>query len=188
MKKTIRFGAAGVAMFAALGMSSVAHADTETATAEAEVLQALTLDLVPTTSVDFGAMVVSGAGSVSLDPSDGSLDCTAANITCSGTTDIADFTITGTASKAVTIILPAADVDLQHTDYGTADPLTRDATHVIEFSTDTEAADNPTTLLPEVTLDGLGDGDFSVGGSLNFDGGEVAGDYSATFTVEVEYT
>ncbi len=188
MNKTIRFGAAGVAMFAALGMSSVAHADTETATAEAEVLQALTLDLVTDTSVDFGAMVVSGAGSVSLDPSDGSLDCSDTNITCSGTSDIADFTVTGTASKAVTINLPTSDVVLQHADYASADPLTRDDTHQLELSTETEAADNPLTNLPEISLDGSGDGDFSVGGTLTFDGNEAAGEYSATFTVEVEYT
>ena len=60
MTKTIRFGAAGIAMFAALGMSSAAHADTETANASVEILDALVL--TNTAGLDFGALVVSGTG------------------------------------------------------------------------------------------------------------------------------
>ena len=55
MNKTIRYSAAAVAMAAAMGMSSVAHADTATADATAEVLEALVL--TNTNDLDFGAMV-----------------------------------------------------------------------------------------------------------------------------------
>ena len=60
MTKTIRFGAAGIAMFAAIGMGSAAHAQSATADATAEILDALTL--TADNELDFGTMVVSGAG------------------------------------------------------------------------------------------------------------------------------
>ncbi|MEO9491688.1 MAG: DUF4402 domain-containing protein, partial [Marinomonas sp.] len=129
MTKIFRIGAAGAALVSAMGMSSVAHADNADATATAEVLEALTLDLQTGTSLDFGAMVVSGAGTVSL-AADGTLDCSAADIVCTGTTGVAGFDVGGTASKAVTINLPTADVELQHTAY----TPTSGGEHVIELN------------------------------------------------------
>lgn len=181
MTKTIRFGAAGIAMFAALGLSSAAHADTATADATAEVLEALVLE--NDTALDFGAMVVSGAGTVTLAASDGSLDCTAANITCSGTTGLAGFSITqGTAAKAVTINLPTATVELRHPSYTAATA----AQHSIVLGSFTSSENG--TSGPEVTLDGDGLGSFDVGGTITFDGTEVPGVYDGTFDVSVEYS
>ncbi|MEQ8410395.1 MAG: DUF4402 domain-containing protein [Erythrobacter sp.] len=177
MTKTIRFGAAGIALFAAMGMSNAAFAqDTASATATAEVLDALTLDR--TSGLDFGTMVVDGAGTVSL-AADGTLDCSASDIVCSGTSAVAAFDVTGTANKAVTINLPTGEIDLTHPDLTAA---TADE-HTIELDAfvSSEAGD-------EITLDGSGDGSFTVGGSIEFDGSEAAGIYTGSFDVSVEYS
>lgn len=177
MTKTIRFGAAGIAMFAALGMSSVAHADTATADATAEVLEALVLN--NNSALDFGAMVVSaGGGSVSL-AADGTLDCTAANIVCSGTTGIANFDVDGTANKDVTVNLPTGSVDLVHTGFVGS----TQAEHVIVLGSFVSDATGG-----EVTLDATGVAEFNVGGTITLDGSEIAGIYEGTFTVSVEYS
>lgn len=184
MFKTIRFGAAGVAMAAALGMGSVAHAQDADADATAEVLQALTLNL-DSGSLDFGTMVVNGAGSVVL-AANGTLDCSAAQITCSGTTDVPTFTATGTANQDVTINLPTT-VNLDHPNYTT----TPGAQHRIElnaFTSDAPVNSSGPTSFYEVQLDGTGAASFSVGGTIVIDGSEVAGTYDGTFNVSVEYS
>lgn len=177
MTKTIRFGAAGIALFAAMGMSNAAFAqDTANATATAEVLDALTLN--NSTGLDFGTMVVDGAGTVSL-AADGTLDCAAADIVCSGTSAVAAFDVTGTANKAVTINLPTAAIDLNHPDLTAAST----GEHTIELDAFVSSGTGN-----EITLDGSGDGSFTVGGSIEFDGSEVAGIYTGSFDVSVEYS
>lgn len=179
MTKTIRFGAAGIAMFAALGMGTAAHADTATADATAEVLDALILN--NDTALDFGTMVVTGAGTVTIE-SDGSVDCTAADIVCSGTTSVAGFSVEGTANKSVTINLPTSGVELRHPDH----TLATAAEHTIELNGFTSSENGANG--PEVALNGTGDATFDVGGTINLDGSEAAGVFSGTFTVSVEYS
>lgn len=176
MKKFIRIAASGVALASAMGMSSVAHADNADATATAEILEALTLDLQTGTSLDFGDMVVSGPATVSL-AADGTLDCSDADVTCVGTSGVPTFDVGGTASKAVTVNLPTS-ATMTHTN-GT-DTLT-----VNNFVSD--AADNAAGD-PEVTLDAAGDASFSVGGEIDVDASTTAGVYTGTFNVSVEYS
>ena len=138
MKKFLRFGAASAVVAASLGMSTVAQAqDSASADAFAEILTALELSLDTGSKLDFGAMVVTGAGVVSLDAATGNLDCSDTDIVCSGTTELA------------------------------TDPLGD---------------------YYEVTLSGTGTAAFEVGGDLTFDGTEVAGVYTGTFDVSVEYS
>ena len=176
MTKTIRFGVAGIAMFAAMGMSSVAHADTATADARAEVLQALQLDLVDG-SLDFGAIVLSGNGAetLTLQPN-GTMDCANKEVTCSGTTDVPEFQVQGTADKDVTISFSTTSIDLaRNGGTGTgADVMTVDT-----FTTN--ATGN------EVTLTG-GSANFTVGGTLNIGVTQNAGVYEGDFTVQVDYS
>lgn len=181
MKKVLRIGAAGAAMVAAMGMSSVAHADNADATATAEILEALTLDLQTGTSLDFGAMVISaapGVDSVVSIAADGTLDCSDVDVVCSGTTGVPTFDVGGTASKAVTVSLPTADVDLTHTN---------GVNTVVLGSFVTDAADNAAGD-PEVSLDAAGDASFSVGGEITIESDDPAGIYTGTFNVSVEYS
>ncbi len=183
MNKTLRLGAAGIAMFAALGMSSVAHADTASADATAEVLDSLVLNNVA--ALDFGTMVISGGGVVTLaadGTAAGGLTCTDTDIVCSGTTSVAGFTVEGTNNKAVTIVLPTTAIELRHPDY-TAATATE---HAIVLDTFT-ASDNGAGG-PEVTLDGAGDASFEVGGTITVDGTEAPGVFQGDFEVTVEYS
>lgn len=175
MTKTIRLGAAGIAMFAALGMSSVSHAqDTATATAEAEILEALELNLAEGT-LDFGSIVVNGGDFLVLDP-DGSMDCTGKDVVCVGTPNTPRFTVDGTADKAVSITLPTSITLTNTTTGGTTGD---DAMTVNAFTSD--AAGN------EVTLTG-GSAEFRVGGTLTIGATQNPGVYDATFNVSVDYS
>lgn len=181
MKKTIRFSAAGIAMFAALGMGSVAQAqDSASADATAEVLSALTL-LNDGGALDFGTMVVSGGGVVTL-AADGTLTCSDPDIICSGTTGVAGFTVTGTANNDVTINLPTGSVELRHPSFTPA----TSAQHAIELGGFTSSENGGSG--PEVTLDGTGSATFDVGGTITLDGSEEAGQFDGTFDVSVEYS
>ena len=175
MTKTIRFGAAGIAMFAALGMGSVAHANTASADATAEILEALQLDLT-SGSLDFGAIVVNGADTLTLE-ANGNMDCANKQVVCSGTTDTPLFTVQGTDGKDVTINLPTTAVDLTRVG-GT-----------VGVSADTLTVDNFTSSATgnEVTLN-AGSATFSVGGTLDIGATQNAGVYEGSFDVSVDYS
>ena len=175
MTKTIRFGAAGIAMFAALGMGSAAHADTASADATAEILEALDLTLT-SGSLDFGAIVVNGADTLTLQ-ANGTMDCTNKQVVCSGTTDNPLFTVEGTDGKEVSITLPSSAVDL--TRVGGTVGVSADTLTVDNFTTN--AAGN------EVTLTG-GSATFTVGGTLDVGATQNAGVYEGSFDVSVGYS
>lgn len=173
MTKTIRFGVAGIAMFAALGLGSTAHAqDTATATAEAEVLEAIDIRLVGGI-LDFGSLVVTGPGSVTLTPL-GARDCSATTVTCVDTPTNPQFEVTGTAGRGVTVTLPSTDVTLTNTAAGSTDTMTLNG-----FTSSEGTA---------ITLDASGAELFTVGGTLNFVNGQDAGIYRGTFDVSVDYS
>ncbi|MFN2099335.1 DUF4402 domain-containing protein [Altererythrobacter sp. MF3-039] len=177
MINKLRIGAAGAAIAAAMGMSSAAFAqDNATADATAEVLQALTL-VEDGTVLDFGSMVVTGAGTVTLDSAN-SLDCTDASIVCSGTTSVTGFDISGgNAGLVVDISFTSASVNLVR--QTTAGTLASDVIVLDSFTTSATG--------DQVTLDGGGAGSFTVGGTINFDGSEVPGIYDGTYNVSVAY-
>lgn len=173
MNKTIRFGAAGLAMFAAIGTSSAASAQDATATARAEILEALTL--TNNAALDFGTLVVDGAGAVVVGASDTAQAVCSGQVVCSGTSAAADFTVDGSDGRVVEINLPSADGELRHANFGAS---TLDE-HNIPLT-------NFTASGATVTLTG-GTADFQVGGTITLDGTEIEGLYSTTFDVTVNY-
>lgn len=199
MINKFRMGAAGAALAAALAFGGAAQAaDTATANAQAEVVQALTL--VKNTDLDFGKIVVAGAGTVDV-AADGTPTCSA-NITCYSTTSAADFSITtGTIGKSVTVNLPAAtELVLQGATpdgfgvFADADKLELDSYVTDATSNDILDTDGVTVLGQYYTVtladDGAGNGaaDFAIGGTITIDGTEGEGIYETTISVSVEYT
>lgn len=188
MKNFLRFGAASAIIAASLGMSTVAQAaDTATAEARAEILSALELTLDTGSKLDFGSMVVTGAGVVSLDADTGSLDCSSAAIVCSGTTEVAAFSIaSGTGLKDVTIVFDTPSTNLLRTGgtVGTA----ADELVLSNFNSDANYVSSAGGDYYEVTLNATGGSAFKVGGQLAFDGTETAGVYVGSFDVSVEYS
>lgn len=167
MINSIRKGVAGAAVVAAFGISSMAYAaDTETATAEVEILEALDLQIVPNSTLDFGQIAVNGAGTATLNPSTDVVSCTA-NLVCVGTPAAVDFTVDGTAGATVGVTLPTGTVTLTN-------------------GTNNITLQNFTTTASTVTLTG-GTGSFSVGGQLAIAAGISSGVYTNSFPVSVEY-
>ncbi len=166
MKTVLRTAVAGLAV-ASFGISSNAWAATETATATAEILDALDIDLDATrNTLDFGTIAESGTGgTLTLTPA-GAATC-GAGLVCGGTTETPLFTIDGEADAPVGISFTSSTIQLSG-----------------------PGADMPVALtLSDVTmtLDNTGAGDFEVGGTLTVGGNQATGTYTGQLEVVVVY-
>jgi len=181
MTKTFRTVAAGVALFAAVGMGSAAHAQvSQSADASAEILAAL--QLTNDASLDFGSLILnatSTGGTVEVNGS-GTRTCNG-QVICgpAGSEQPAQFTITGAANSTIDVTvqnLVNSPVTLTHT----ANVGSTSANHNIEL-----------TALDDGSLGGFtafsGSETFNVGGTINLDGSEIAGTYEGSFSVTVAY-
>ena len=138
------------------------------ATATARVVKPLTLKWVR--DLDLGTIVLSGAGAwtgavVGVDQA-GVFTCTDANVTCSGPTKNAEYTITGTNNQVVTV--NASDVTLT----SGANSLTL-------------SVDAPATV--DLGSSGASGTPLDIGGSISVDSTTPDGTYSGTFAVTVNY-
>lgn len=181
MIKMFRTAAAGVALFAAVGLGSTAHAQvTESADATAEVLAAL--QLTNDAGLDFGAIVVnagSTGGTVDVDFT-GFRNC-GGDVICGpgGTEQAAAFTVSGAPGTDVSVStqdLVANPVVLTHTGFVGS----TNNEHVIEL---TQLFDGSFGGFPFFS----GIETFTVGGSISLDGTEIAGTYEGSFDVTVQY-
>lgn len=140
------------------------------ATASAKIYRPLTISFVQ--NLDFGTVVLSGAGTwsgetVSLDQA-GALTCggTSGNVTCSGAPQAAKYHLVGTNNAVVTITSPGFNL----TGPGT-----------LAFTPNA-----PTTL--NLGSAGSTTGvDFGVGGSITLASSTPDGVYSGTFAVTANY-
>lgn len=181
MTKTFRTVAAGVALFAAVGMGSAAHAQvSQSADASAEILAAL--QLTNDAPLDFGSLILNASstgGSVDVNGS-GFRTCFG-DVICgpAGSEQPAQFTVTGAANSTINVTvqdLVANPVSLVHT----ANVGSTSAEHNIEL-----------TSLDDGSLGGFtafsGSETFNVGGTIQLDGSEIAGTYEGSFDVTVAY-
>jgi hypothetical protein len=141
------------------------------ATATARSIKPLTL--VSTQNLNLGTILLSGAGTwtgatVGIS-SGGAFSCTNANVTCSGTTQVAKYKVTGTNNQTVTIT--AGNVTLKN-----ANDLTKTLLMTV---------DNPGTVL--LGNSGATGVEFSLGGAITVDSATVDGVYNGTFDVTVDY-
>ena len=181
MTKFLRTATAGVALFAAVGMGTAAHAQvTETADARAEVLAAL--QLTNDDDLDFGAIIVnngSTGGDVTVDAT-GVRTCSGDVICGPGAAEHeALFTVSGAANTSVAILLEDVatnGVTLRHT----ANAGSAAANHNIELVNLTDSAGGSYASFS-------GNEQFGVGGRIVLDGSEIAGEYVGQFDVTVEY-
>ncbi len=155
---TAAFGTAALASFSVL-------AETATFDATATILEALTV--TNNTNLNFASIVPdAAAGTVAIDVA-GARTC-AANLTCTGTTSAADFTVVGTANSTYTVTLPA------------------DAN--IASGANTMLVDNfVSSLTGETGTLISGTDSFQLGATLNVGANQATGTYAGTFTVTVEY-
>ena len=168
MKTILRSTVAGLAV-ASLGIASSASAATDTADAQAQILAALTVTVDSANNLDvldFGTIAESGAGgSVTLAPGAALPGPCGSGLVCAGPWTTPNFDIQGQANAVVNISLTNASIDLSG-----------------------PGVDMPVALqLSDVslTLNGSGQGDFDVGGTLTVGANQAVGLYTNTTDLEV---
>ncbi len=157
--------ALGASFIAAAMMTNSAHAATETASAEAEIIVAV--ELSPVADLDLGLVAVGAAGgTVDLDEASGTRTCSAA-LTCVGGSTRGSFQVTNAADGFVIDI----NVDASTTLTGTG-------------------ADMLLTLRPSattITFDASSLETVFVGGELAVGASQAAGVYTGTYSVSANY-
>lgn len=147
-----------------------ALAESKVVTISASVTKPLTLAFVQ--NLDLGSIALgpgSWSGAVIGISRSGALSCANLNVTCSGTTSVAQYHVTGSNRQVVRINAPNVTMVNQ------SDPS---RTLVLTI-------DNPGSVtLPNSGQPGA---TFSLGGSLTLSSETVSGVYSGTFNVTVDY-
>lgn len=164
--------AAACAMFALLEPAGALAAPVAASTdASGRVTVLKSLSLLKQADLDFGSLVVAGAGTAVIDPISGALTTTGPLTPAGTSAHRALFTATGSRNSIVLIRLPKQPVTLTRvggTETMTVSNWTMDGPTNRRFPTGSAF-------------------DFGVGGTLNVAAGQVDGTYSGTFTVTVQY-
>lgn len=164
-----------VAAVAALALTSAPAAAapvSANANAKARIYRPLTI--TNNNGLDFGTIVLSGTGPYSATVSvsqAGGLTCNT-NVTCSGSTTAANFTVKGTSNQTVAITLPSSTVTLTGAN-SSSNTLT---VNLSAPATVALGAAGPTTGAT-----------FGVGGSITFPDTQADDVYSGSFAVNADY-
>jgi hypothetical protein len=152
-----------------LAVSSASGAATRSASGEATILSPLSV--VKRADLNFGTLIVNGAGTAVVDPLNGSLTTTGA-VTASGTAaHPALFTSTGSKNQVVHVRLPQNPITVTRVG----------GTETMTVSTWTQ--DGPTNR--RIPLNSTFD--FAVGATLTVGANQAEGSYIGTFTITVQY-
>lgn len=166
MRNSLRLALIG-AVAAASFAGSAQAATTATGTASAEVLSSLTV--TATSNLQFGQIAANTGGTVTVN-ADSTTGFTG-SLVSTGTRAPATFSVTGTPNTSVIVSLPTASVNLTRS--GGTETMTLSG-----FNSNPGGA---------FQLGTTGAGTFNVGGTLAVASGQVAGAYTGTFQVSVEY-
>lgn len=157
------------ALATALGTGPALGASTKIVTISASVSKPLTLAWVQ--NLDLGSIALgpgSWSGATVAVSRTGTFSCANAYLTCSGTTSVAQYKVTGTNNQAVRISAPSVTLINQS-----------------DSSTLQLVIDSPGTVtLPNSGAPGA---IFSLGGSITLSSATSTGLYSGTFNVTVDY-
>lgn len=142
---------------------------TNSATGSAAILSPLSV--IKNSDMDFGTLVVTGAGTAVIDPVSGSLTTTG-GVTKAGTAaHPATFISTGSKNAIVHIKLPTNPITL--TRVGGTETMTV-STWTLDGAANRRIPGNSTFL-------------FAVGATANVAAGQVDGTYAGTFSITVQY-
>ena len=175
MSKLLRMTAlaATAAALTLTATPALAVGPNQNATATAKVVKPLTLSWVR--NLDLGTIVLSGAGAwanatVGINHL-GAFSCANPNVTCSGTTQTAQYKVTGTNNQDVTVNAP--DVTLTNANDGVSTLLL--------------SVDKPVNSMINLGNSGASGYTFDLGGSITVASSTPDGTYSGTFNVTVNY-
>jgi len=167
MSACLRLLAATIALL--LPAAAVSAPVSAPSTGKATVLKSLSV--LKQADLDFGELVVSGAGTAAIDPVSGTMATTGLVTPIGSTAHPAMFTATGSRNSVVIIHVPSSPVTL------------------------TRVGGGGTMTISDWTLDGKINRrmppesafNFSVGGTLNVGAAQAEGTYTGTFAVTVQY-
>ena len=145
--------------------------DTKSNDANAQILGAI--ELTVGDPLEFGGIVPGTGGTVEITPAGVRNLTTVTGVTASVTPTAASYTVTGTGLVPYTITIPTVSFDITNTTGSGGETMA------------VTAMDCSQALAS--TFDASGDDDFTVGGTLTVADGQVAGLYTGTFDVTVEY-
>ena len=167
MKTLLRTAAAVAALTVAATPALAANA-TQNATATARIVKPLTL--TSKQNLDLGTITLVGSGSSTVGISRAAVfSCPGVNVSCSGTSQVAVYTVTGVNNQSVNVTAPNFDLINQA---DTAQKLTL-------------AVDAPATVA--LGNSGSAGTDFAIGGSVTVNGATPEGTYIGNFVVTVNY-
>lgn len=165
-----RLCAVALVVGALAGASPARAQDSRNISISASVVKPLTLAWVQ--NLDLGSIALgpgTWSGAVIGISRAGTLSCANANLTCSGTTQVAKYQVTGSNNQVVRISAPTVTLVNQS-----------DTTKTLSL-----AIDNPGSVtLPNSGQPGI---IFSLGGSITLSSTTTSGLYSGTFNVTVDY-
>lgn len=149
--------------------SSASAAATQTASGQVSILSPLSV--LKNADLDFGELVVTGAGTAVMDPVAGALSTTG-GVTQAGTAaHPAQFTGTGSKNSIVHVRIPTTPITV--TRVGGTETMTV-SNWTLDQSANLKVPANDTF-------------NFSVGGTLNVGTAQAVGTYTGTFQVTVQY-
>lgn len=166
MRQSLRLAILGTVAAASFAGSAQA-ATTATGTATAEVLSSLTV--TATQNLGFGQIAANAGGTVTVN-ADGTTSSSGTLIS-TGTRSPAAFAVTGSPNTSVIVSLPSGPVNLTRS--GGSETMSLNT-----FNSNSGGA---------FQLGSAGAGTFNVGGTLAVANGQLAGSYTGTFQVSVEY-
>jgi hypothetical protein len=167
MSACLRLLAATIALL--LPAAAVSAPVSAPSTGKATVLKSLSV--LKQADLDFGELVVSGAGTAAIDPVSGTMATTGLVTPIGSTAHPAMFTATGSRNSVVIIHVPSSPVTL--TRVGGGGTMT-----VSDWTLDGKINRR---IPPESAFN------FSVGGTLNVGAAQAEGTYTGTFAVTVQY-
>jgi hypothetical protein len=158
------------ALFCALFAAAQAHAATQVAQVNANVVKPLTITWIH--DLDLGTIVLgpgNWSGATVTLARTGVLTCNNVNVTCSGATAVAQYNVTG--SNKMTVRISAPNVTLVNQS---------DTTKTL-----TLVPDSPGSVV--LTSSGVPGITFPIGGSVTVSSATAGGVYRGTFNVTVDY-
>ncbi|MFL6801580.1 MAG: DUF4402 domain-containing protein [Sphingomicrobium sp.] len=170
MRPSARAIIAGTFVAWALCAAQPAVAATQVAKVSAAVAKPLSLTRVQ--DLDLGSIVTgpgTWSGAVVGISRAGAFSCTNSNVTCTGATSVAKYTVTGSNNQAVRITAPNVTLTNQS-----------DPTKTLLLTVDAPAS----VTLPNSGNQGV---EIPIGGSITVSSATSGGTYSGTFNVTVDY-
>lgn len=157
---------AGTAIAAAAMSPIVAHADIQSASANARVYQPINFAVL--LELEFGSIVADSlGGTVTLDPASGTRDCAGGSLICAGTFSWSRLQLTGSDATVVVTYSPSFTLT------GPGDPIIAE----LDFPGGSGAS---------VLLTG-GSTTIEIGAKLHVNANQAPGPYTGLFSVDVNY-